>query len=275
MNTNSTDSSPQVITTECEIYRVFFKGKLDDVPPAVYATVLSTLVVDCMTFPFTVVFNLLVMIAVKTKLRLRTKSNVMFACLAATDLLVGVVVQPLYVRVVTSILQEDTSTTSCLLRTIFRHGLRFLCGASILHLALMTGERFLAIFRPFTYTATATEGRILAASALAWTISLFFLGLPFAFDKAILITVNTLFLFLALTIIIIGQFLLYREARRHEKQVLAQQPVEARHNFLKEKKALKLTTYIVLAVLFCYLPMVFVPIAISKASPDVAYIIYF
>ncbi|PFX19184.1 hypothetical protein AWC38_SpisGene16412 [Stylophora pistillata] len=67
------------------------KAKLNNVPREVYAALVCALVLNCVAFPFTVLLNLLVMVAEKTKQRLRTNCNVVIAGLATTDLLVGVV----------------------------------------------------------------------------------------------------------------------------------------------------------------------------------------
>lgn len=47
--------------------------------------------------PFTILMNALVIIAVKTRPGLQTMHNILLACLAGTDLLVGVVVQPSFI----------------------------------------------------------------------------------------------------------------------------------------------------------------------------------
>ena len=53
--------------------------------------------VNVISCPLVVLLNILVMVAVKTKRQLRTKSNVSLVCLATTDLVVGLVVQPLQI----------------------------------------------------------------------------------------------------------------------------------------------------------------------------------
>ena len=50
-----------------------------------------------LTCPFIILLNILVIVAVKTKRHLRSKSNTALACLATTDLLVGLFVQPLLI----------------------------------------------------------------------------------------------------------------------------------------------------------------------------------
>ncbi|XP_078352370.1 histamine H2 receptor-like [Oculina patagonica] len=271
---NSSEVSSPAIPAECEIY-VFLKGKLDHITPEVSAALVSTAVINSVTFPFTIVLNLLVMIAVKTKPRLRTMSNVVVACLAATDTMVGLIVQPLRIPVAIFTLQGDSSSKSCSLQATIRHLARFLCGSSLIHLVLMSGKRLLAISYPYKYTTTVTEGHILVASAIAW-VTIASISFPTFTDYDALLSVNNAALVLFVAIIITGQFVLYREARRHEKEILSQQvSAESREKFLKEKKALKLTTCIVVAVLICYLPIFVVRIIVSRVSLNVAYIIFF
>ena len=63
--------------------------------PEVHAVFIFRIVVNAISCPFVILLNILVIVAVKTKSRLRSKSNVSLACLSTTDLVVGLVVQPL------------------------------------------------------------------------------------------------------------------------------------------------------------------------------------
>lgn len=270
---NSSASPSQEIPIECE--SLYFKRKLHNVPPKVNVALVSSLVLNCVTFPFTVVLNLLVIAAVKTRQRLRTNSNVVIACLETTDLLVGVFVQPFYFPVVMSVistLEGDISSTTCLIRLTFSNGLRIFCGASLFQLVLMTVERLLAIFRPYSHNVCVTEGRIVAASIVAWVVNLLFTIIYLVFKVRFLFPVLAIF-WLSLAIIIVGQFILYREART---QIRAQQvavKMESRQKFEKEKKALKLTTYVVLTMLLFYFPITVIRLVLSKVSLNITYII--
>ena len=61
------------------------------------AVFIIRMVVNALTCPFIILLNILVMVAVKTNRQLRTKSNIALACLATTDLVVGLFVQPLHI----------------------------------------------------------------------------------------------------------------------------------------------------------------------------------
>lgn len=128
------------------------------------------IVINIITFPFTVVLNALVMIAVKTKSRLRaTKSNILLALLASTDFLVGAAIQPPFI-VVIILLLSDQPVGYCLLKFLTRV-LPSLTIASLFHLALISGERYLAMKHPFAYINIVTESRLLIASVLVYVLS--------------------------------------------------------------------------------------------------------
>ena len=73
-----------------------------------------------------------------------------------------------------------------------------------------------------------------------------------------------------------------QRTRHHEQQIAAQQvSEEARENFRREKRALKLTATVVFALLLRYVPVISFRIASSsnafknKLSLDVSYAIFF
>ncbi len=58
-----------------------------------YTVLIFTTIVSLLTLPLTILLNALVIVAVKTTRRLRTKSNILLACLAATDFMVAFLLQ--------------------------------------------------------------------------------------------------------------------------------------------------------------------------------------
>ena len=134
--------------------------------PDVRAVLIARIIVNALTCPLIIVLNILVMVAVKTKPQLRTKSNIALACLSTTDLVVGVVLQPLYIAKESSLLRGDI--VFCSKTNISNTTATFICLlASFHHLALMSAERYVAIKHPFVYETQVTEVRIVMASALA------------------------------------------------------------------------------------------------------------
>ena len=96
----------------------------------------------------------------------------------------------------------------------------------MLHLVLINVERYIAIKNSLQYIAMVTKALVLGSSLLAWiTVVVLTIPLAIASDK-IYINVNNILLFVCLAIIIYCQVVVYRETRRHEKQMATQQVSE-------------------------------------------------
>jgi len=78
-----------------------------------FGLLVAAAVLNLATCPFTILLNALIMIAVKTKRRLQTHPNILLACLALTDLMAGLVVQPLHTTTTIFLLQGKDSQDFC------------------------------------------------------------------------------------------------------------------------------------------------------------------
>ena len=215
-------------------------------------------VISIVTFPFTAALNTLVIMAVKTKSRMRAiKSNILLACLATTDLMVGVIVQPMFIASVIIIVQGKITTRSCELQSITQHFMTVLCDTSLIHLALISGERYVVMKHTFSYnTALVTEARLLTCSSLAWLFSLILHTTHLTENKTVFFLTKTVFIGLCVAFITLCQITVYREVLRHEQQLSTQQVTdEAKQKILKDKKAFKLTAIVVLLLFICYIPL--------------------
>ena len=94
-------------------------GKPVDFSNLAHGILIAFIVIHAVTCPMTILLNLLVMIAVKTKVRLQSMSNIALACLASTDLMVGSVGQPLLIAVMVNLLK--TTAEACqIFRSLFQ-----------------------------------------------------------------------------------------------------------------------------------------------------------
>ena len=187
--------------------------------------------------------------------------------------------QPLFVSWVTAELQGNTSSTYCIRTLLSRIALRVLGIASLSHLAMMNVERYIAIKHPLQYETIVTENRLTFLSVLLW-ITVILLTVPLSFaDNNLYLTVDNSTMFLCMAIIFYCQIVLYYETRWHQKEIAAQQvSLEAREKFLKEKKAFKLTTTVLIFLILCYLPLILARTLISKSvikSVNLPYIALF
>ena len=113
--------------------------------------------------------NALVVIAVATRQRLRTPSNILLASMAGTDLFTGLVVQPIVVAVHVKRIFSDGPF--CILQTVYEQ-LWFGSGiTSFSHLVLISIDRFIAVKKPLRYQDIVTKQRVTIGAILAWTFT--------------------------------------------------------------------------------------------------------
>ena len=242
MNSNATSQVARTVRG-CEVIPL---RTLDHTTQEAYGWLVFITVISLITCPITTGLNTLLMIAVKTKHRVKAKSNIALACLSSTDAVMGVIGLPLFISWLIVELQGNTSGMHCELIGFSRTSLRLLGIASLLHLAMVNVERYIAIKHSLRYEIIVTEARLIGVSALLWTITLLSKFLTN-------ISINYVQFDIGLTSLCTAsifscQVVLYYETRRHKKKIALQQiSVEAREKFLREKNALKLTTIIFFA----------------------------
>ena len=247
---------------------------------AVHAVFIFRITVNAISCPFVILLNILVMVAVKTKRQLRTKSNISLACLATTDLVVGIVVQPLQIAISNFMLKGETDII-CQLSKITRAITTRCTIASFNHFVLLSGERHLAIKHSFVYENLVTEARIVIASGLSWAAAII---LPiddfWPTNLQFVVTlVAAVMLFIFLPLVIYFNVSIYKEVRRNERQIIANQvSLEEKEKLLKNKKAFYCTATVLLAIFLCYLPVnIFIIIMISFKDSipiNVKYIVF-
>ncbi|XP_032885976.1 histamine H2 receptor [Amblyraja radiata] len=151
----------QNITSECE-------------SRSVLSTVLVGLVMGMITL-ITIFGNVLVCLVVGLNRKLQSHTNSLIVSLAATDLLLGLLVMPF-------------STTLQLLNSEWPFGPTFcniytsmdvmLSTASILNLFAISLERYLAVTAPLRYNIVITPNRVIVSLVFIWCISIMFSFLP-------------------------------------------------------------------------------------------------
>ena len=205
--------------------------------------------------PFTILMNVLVIVAVKTRRQLQTNYNVLLACLAVTDLLVGVFVQPIFAVALITVL-KGSLTYYCQFFVTFSKLLFIPFAASLFHLALLSAERYAAMKFPFRYPDVVTL-RIKIAVSFSW-LACIVNALPYTGVIATVVgPIYFTFRVLSVVTIVYFHISVYIVTRRHEKQIQAEQvSPEALAKFLKEKRGLNPTTIIIWVFLLCYLPFV-------------------
>ena len=220
-----------------------------------------TVIINSITCPFTAVINVLVMIAVKRRRRLQSNTNILLACLAVTDAVTGLAVQPSLIVWKTFYLLNYNGIESSVAGEFHKFFLRTLTICSSLHLILITCERLIAIKFTMRYPYIVTKRKIKVAVIVCWAFSFMSQGIGYSSSNFIVrVTINlivSLVMIFCILFITATYAILYRESRRHESLIKTQQlPQEEVERFVKENKALKTTAFVVSAVFLSFLPMV-------------------
>ena len=265
---NSSTSFNGTVLTEC-IFHTLFGGRLHQPSYSTQAVIIFSAVINAIASPIIVVLNALLIIAMKKKPRLRAhKSNILLALLATTDLMVGLILQPTFIAIITTVVQSKSGF--CTLTDAFRHCGGCLVSASLTHLALISMERYLAIKHPFIYDTIVTEAHLLFASTLAWLLSIF-LQISIVFGETLYFTIKTTCQIVIVSFTILCHLSVYRETNRHERHVAAHQVTkEAREKFEKDKKALKITSIVLGTLLICYTPLAILRMTLPKYRYEIS-----
>ena len=214
----------------------------------------------------TILLNVLVVIAVATRHRLRTPSNILLASMAGTNLFTGLIVQPIAVAVHLKRILSDGPF--CILETVYIQLLSASALSSFSHLVLISINRFIAVKKPLRYQNIVTRQRVTIGAILAWAFTfclrisdliLFAIGskqqmdIYFEIQGAILSSFGTL----GIVAIAYTYGYIYSESRRQKKRLQNEQLTqEEARKVKKDNKATNTVTIILSVILLTYLPSI-------------------
>ena len=239
----------------------------------------------------TILLNSLVIVAVATRRRLQTNSNILLACLAVTDLLTGLVVQP--IRIAMEIKRIVGVGPFCGMEKLFTVSITLVTYASCTHLVLTSIERYIAIKHSLRYQTIVTKQWILIGVLLCWAFTMLVTSQEIVLAvmnpetkmfssylhvwHMILPTIPVLFY----VVMIYTNCYIFSEARRQEKRIQTEQmPHEEAKRVKKENKAAKTIIIIFIALMLTYLPTDVAAISMAQSlsensPPDSKYIVVY
>ena len=193
----------------------------------------------------TILLNALVIIAVATRRRLRTPSNILLASMAGTDLFTGLIVQPIAVAVHVKRILSDGPF--CILETVYEQLVLVSGITSFSHLVLIGVDRFIAVKKPLRYQIIVTRRKVTFGVILAWAFTLCFripelilfgIGTKqgINFYKKILGVISSIFgtLYIVVTAYMYGY--IYSESRRQKKRLNSEQLTEEQPRKVKKRQ---------------------------------------
>ena len=145
-------------------------GETRNVPLEV--SYIITIIFNSITCPFTVLLNALVIMAVKRRPRLQSYNNILLACLAVTDALTGLLVQPSFVSWKIFQLIGETKDKVDTIRVLHVSLILTVSISSALHLMLVTLERLIAIKYTLHYTSFVKTRNVRVVVIVFWILAL-------------------------------------------------------------------------------------------------------
>ena len=236
-------------------------------PQSIYFSAAVYILLSITTF----LGNSLILVALHKESALHAPSKLLYRCLATTDLLVGLVAQPLNAAYLMSVVQEHWSLCRYVRDAAYITGyVLFL--VSLMTMTAISVDRLLALLLGLRYKQIVTLKRTYLIVATFWVTSSFS-GLLYISNYRITLwlgRVSTLSTLLLLLISIISYTKIFRTLSRHQAEVqhhVQQQPSQPNAlNMVKYRKALYSALWVQIALVVCYLPFVIMEIFISPSS---------
>lgn len=222
---------------------------------------ITTTAITSIACPLTILLNALIVIGVAQKKELRTIPTILLASLAATDLLVGVVAEPLFIAAGMLHLQNDYETM-CILIITGLFTMHLIC-SSIYHLTAMAWERYEAITNAIKYKVIVTRGRVTMCAIASWVLTVISiipnaLYLAGFIDKRQSNIMKVCFfsgpMAICLLAIPIFYILIYIETRKRNQIAVAQLLSQNAVNAASERKVAKTTFLLTVALFLSFAP---------------------
>ncbi|XP_031571126.1 trace amine-associated receptor 13c-like [Actinia tenebrosa] len=245
--TNETKSTPN--STPCLFLEVFLFNKNDG---TLYITTILTLALNAVFGIVATVGNFIFILSLWKTNSLQNPSNFLLGNLAISDLLVGLVVQPMYVAYKAA---ELNGTYVCFVHVSFSTSAWLAVGVSFLTLANISLERYVAISRPFLYLKIISKRNVVALSVSIW---LFSFGLVFSRFAGISTfhfhAVCSLIIVISFTTTTFFYIKIFRLAKRHQKSIIEAHKNNATKNIVQERKLTKTISLVTGLFFLSYVP---------------------
>ena len=255
----------------CDFFTEYFIGTSPDVEDFRPALVANCVFNGCLSCA-TIILNIVTIHAIRKTALLPKPLRTLLLSLAASDVGVGLLVQPLYI----------SSLVSCLKRKrivcIFDEGLLaviiLFCTSSVFNVVTISVDRFVAVHLHLRYQELVTHKRFIAAVISIWLLSAIISSSvfwnPLGVSLKVIQFVN---MTVCLIVVVIVYWRIYIVLKRHKNQIRGLQIQEVQQgvqnsdisNFLKLRKSALGTFYVCILFLICYLPfciLSFFPVAL-------------
>ncbi|XP_027038172.1 melanocyte-stimulating hormone receptor-like [Pocillopora damicornis] len=236
------------------------------------------LVANCVFNSFlsytTVILNIVTIHAIRKTALLPKPLRTLLLSLAASDVGVGLLVQPLYISTLVSRLNKKR--IDCISYKGSSAAINFFCISSLFNVVAISVDRFLAVRLHLRYQELVTHKRVIAAVISIWLFSALTSSDLFWAPLVITAVIRLVIMTVCFILVVIVYWRIYIVLKRHKIQIEGLQIQEVQQgvqngdlsNFLKLRKSALGTFYVCIVFMICYLPsyiLYFFPLARPKS----------
>nr|XP_058949057.1 melanocyte-stimulating hormone receptor-like [Pocillopora verrucosa] len=212
--------------------------------------------------------NSLILVALHKESSLHRPSKLLYRSLATTDLLVGLVAQPLYATYWMSLVQEHWSLCRYAFDAAYITGYALFL-VSLMTMTAISVDRLLALLLGLRYKQIVTLKRTYIIVATIWILAIVS-SLCALLDDRIILLHRLITILLCLVISLASYTKIFRTLRYH--QVQAEDPVQQQPsqlnvlNIAQYRKAVYSALWVQLALVVCFAPFFIVVTAIAHSN---------
>ena len=249
-----------VPTLEKTIRDLYCSENVADVTARVHDELIVLLVLNTFLSITAFLGNTLILVALHKESSLHPPSKLLLRSLAITDLLVGIIVEPLYVAYLMSVKSKrwDICYNVNVALFIASH---ILCSVSLLVLTAISVDRLLALWLGLRYRHVVTLRGVYITVIVMWVLSIV-VTTSFIWNELLFSLLLFIHLSLCLSIIIFSYMKIFFTLRHYQIQAeinvaFQEQPRQAIPlNIARYRKALYSALWVQVTLFICYLPFV-------------------
>ena len=220
-----------------------------------HASNLITAAINGFCSPLAVIANFLVVFVIARNSALDTPPNVLLACLALSDLLVGLLVQPCYV--VFRLLENIKHFVPCALRILYSESFWVCYGVTFLTLSTISFERYIALRLHLRYKELVTSVGVLKVAVAIWSLEILLTFLEWIAQSKHLRNFHAGLLLLCLFVTLATHVKIFSILRRHQRQINSfhVNRTQPQRNIRQQNRLAVSVAYIVVIYVTCNIPV--------------------
>ena len=230
---------------------------------------ISIIVINTPFAIFAVLSNLLIVITIGKSQELRVPANILLGSLAVTDLLVGLITQPLFITWRLMLHYPSTICNSEVVHSLYECFLHLCAGGSFLSLAYLSTDRFLAVSKPLHYRASVTTTQTARNMVILWLAWICIVVLRYSgIDEETNQTITSVIAGTLVIYLVAAQIALIVSVKRNSIRDLLSEGNATVIASKREARIALTIVYIFLALLVFLLPAVVVQIVLGFTSSN-------